>query len=144
MKRNPLSLRGDSQAFTAAAEKAAEETRQPFSPVPESPSTRCDRSGDIGSTHIFRLGAADGDHCVCGRRVKVVMEPCHSCHAKFPLRRLTERQVLTAKQTFSSPAEYETVYVCDTCQRHCAEDRDEAYERAQRSDEWERRGGGGL
>jgi hypothetical protein len=29
---------------------------------------RCDRSGDVGSTHYFREGAVVGDWCLCGKR----------------------------------------------------------------------------
>ena len=49
------------------------------------------------------------------------------------------RSVCVARQTMSSPAEY--VEWCAPC---CGEDRDDAYERAERSNEWEKRGGGGL
>lgn len=126
--------------------------QQPVEPEPVRPAIalpppppKCDRSGDIGTKHIFALDAQDGDRCLCGKRVKVVMEPCHSCHAMFPLHRLTEREVLTMKATSSSPAEYDVIFLCATCLDLADQDGpDEAYERAERSEEWERRGGGGL
>jgi hypothetical protein len=31
----------------------------------------CDRSGDIGSHHVWRDGATVGDRCLCGKRKRV-------------------------------------------------------------------------
>lgn len=67
---------------------------------------------------------------------------CHACNRLFPQEEMHQADVLTARQTFSSPAEYDEVDVCDDCFRRDGPDED--YERAQASEEWERRGGGGL
>jgi hypothetical protein len=67
---------------------------------------------------------------------------CHSCRRLLPAEEMHHAEVLTARQTHWSPAEYDGVDICEDC--FTGDGPDEDYERAERSDEWERRGGGGL
>ncbi len=41
---------------------------------PEVP-PRCDRSGDLGTTHYWHAGAAVGDWCLCGKRRRLAPWP---------------------------------------------------------------------
>jgi hypothetical protein len=70
------------------------------------------------------------------------MACCEKCGADVPEARIVE--VCTAKRTYSSPAEWSDW--CEGCARREFGDPecDEDYERAERSDAWEQRGGGGL
>jgi hypothetical protein len=111
--------------FDASSVDASPDPARPTRPRP----VKCDRSADIGSNHYWREGAQHGDLCLCGKRAKVVLEQCHSCHALFPMHRLFEVDIQTAKQTHSSPAEFDTVHVCRDCFHHVGQV-DEAYERA--------------
>lgn len=70
------------------------------------------------------------------------IEACAVCDKDKPVNELTEVVVLTARQTHSSPAEYDDILVCDSCLE--ADRHDPDYERAQLSMAWQRRGGGGL
>ena len=55
-------------------------------------------------------------------------EACHQCGAIYAIYELVEVVVCTAKQTHSSPAEYEDALICSRC---LAEDeRDPEFERA--------------
>jgi hypothetical protein len=47
--------------------------------------------------------------------------------------------ICISRQTWGEPAEY-----AEYCKECIGQDRDEDYERAQASDAWQRRGGGGL
>lgn len=69
-------------------------------------------------------------------------DTCDGCGRLFHLNDLYPRWKLTARQTFSSPAEYDDVLICEACLS--ADERDEDYERAEQSEEWQARGGGGL
>jgi hypothetical protein len=136
MRRNWTSLKGSmGRAFTEGMERT---DFDPPKPAPAAPAAqkppKCDRSGDIGSVHIFRDGAKHGDFCLCGKRTKYVIATCEGCGDRFPLHRLKEIET-----------DEGTVLVCESCIRHPEDDPDrEAYERAERSEEWQRRGGGGL
>jgi hypothetical protein len=72
-----------------------------------------------------------------------LIEPCSVCGKDTHVSEMTEVVVQTAKQTYSSPAEYEARQVCAGCLR-AEDERDPDYERAELSLRWERRGGGGL
>lgn len=69
-------------------------------------------------------------------------EPCHCCRRTFAVSEMHQASVETAKQTHWSPAEADEVLVCADCFE--GDGPDEAYERAERSEAWQRRGGGGL
>jgi hypothetical protein len=70
MKRNWTSIRaGMSRAFQEGMARPDDPKAQPVS-VPEPPAPACDRSGDIGSKHIWLEGAQVGDWCLCGKRKK--------------------------------------------------------------------------
>lgn len=56
----------DVSTITLPPAPVAGRTAAPRPPV-------CDRSGDIGSKHIWREGAQHGDLCLCGKRSKVVL-----------------------------------------------------------------------
>lgn len=55
------------------------------------------------------------------------LERCDGCWKLVPVWELALVMVQVCKQTHSSPAEYEERRVCESCR---AEERDEAYERA--------------
>lgn len=69
-------------------------------------------------------------------------EHCDGCNRLLPVNDMTEVAKLECRQTYSSPAEYSDVLVCDDC--FSGDGPDEDYERAERSEAWQRRGGGGL
>jgi hypothetical protein len=65
----------DRQAAIAASRRAQLSRAPDTAPLVPTPPTaaapappRCDRSGDVGSTHYFREGAQVGDWCLCGKR----------------------------------------------------------------------------
>lgn len=57
-------------------------------------------------------------------------EACHQCGAIYVIYELVEVVVCTAKQTHSSPAEYEDVLLCPSCADCLGDERDPDYERA--------------
>jgi deoxycytidylate deaminase len=57
-----------------------------------------------------------------------LMEPCSVCGKDTPVSEMTEVVVQTAKQTHSSPAEYEDRLLCQSCLEE--DERDPDYERA--------------
>lgn len=133
MKRNWTSLWGTLGEAFMAGMAAPDETPQPKPAPPVEQPPQCDKSCDVGSHHIYRDGAKHGDWCLCGKRMKHVFANCEGCGDRFPLHRLMEIET-----------DEGAVLVCESCTRHPEDERDEAYERAERSDEWQRRGGGGL
>lgn len=69
-------------------------------------------------------------------------EHCHVCNRLFPVSEMHQAYIETARQTRWSPAEADEVLICEEC--FTQDGPDEDYDRAERSDEWQRRGGGGL
>lgn len=55
-------------------------------------------------------------------------EHCDGCNRLLPVNHMTAVAKLTARQTYSSPAEYDDVFVCDECLEE--DQRDPDYERA--------------
>lgn len=55
-------------------------------------------------------------------------EHCHVCNRLCPVNEMHVGEVLVARQTHSSPAEYEDVHICDPCWTDGERDAD--YERA--------------
>lgn len=90
MRRNFSSIRGAGfgRAFQEAAVATPDE-RQPFAAsAPAAP--KCDRSGDLGSRHIWRDGAVEGDRCLCGKLGLVILVPCAKCGTKWRRSRLSD------------------------------------------------------
>jgi hypothetical protein len=69
-------------------------------------------------------------------------ESCHCCERVCAVSEMHQAYVETARQTHWSPAEADEVLVCEDC--FTSDGPDEAYERAERSEAWQWRGGGGL
>lgn len=57
------------------------------------------------------------------------MPTCRGCHQEHPVHRMFEVDIQTARQTHSSPAEFEAVLICSGCFHHQGEV-DDDYERA--------------
>jgi hypothetical protein len=66
MQRPDLTKHLEAQDLVVPTSPAA-----PSTPAPRLVRDVCDRSGDIGSHHVWRDGATIGDRCLCGKRTRV-------------------------------------------------------------------------
>ena len=69
MRRNWSSLRGTrGRAFLDGMAAPDDAPRQAPAAVATPSAPVCDRSGDVGTFHVWAEGAVVGDFCKCGKR----------------------------------------------------------------------------